>query len=112
MIMSIISAILSRWQIALGVVALLIASHGTAYCSGQKHGKERAEAEQAALQAKALEQARKADYIASEAAKETTSNVEAGNQRAREANRGDALADGFNSLRRETGAGAATPATR
>ena len=111
MIMSIVTAILARWQIALGVVALLVASHTLAYCDGRRDGREVAEAEYAALQAAALEKARKADYIASEAAKETTKNVEAGNERAREAADAgtDPLADALRSLRAER-AGAGSPA--
>ena len=108
MIMSWIAAILARWQIALGVVALLIASHTLAYCDGRRGGREAAEAEHAALRASALEKARKADYIASEAAKETQNNVEAANQRAREAGGDDPLGAAFDSLRREARSGAAT----
>ena len=108
MIMSIVTAILARWQIALGVAALLVASHGTAYCSGQKHGREAAEAEHAALQAAALEKARKADQAAAQAVTKGQDDVEAANQRAREAGGDDRLRGAFDSLRRETGAGAAT----
>ena len=108
MIMSIVTAILARWQIALGIVALLVASHTLAYCGGRRDGREAAEAEHTALQAAALEKARKADYIASEAAKETTKNVEAANQRAREAGGDDRLGAAFDSLRREARSGAST----
>ena len=106
--MSIVTAILARWQIVLGVVALLVASHTLAYCDGRKDGREAAEAEYAALQAAALEKARKADQAAADRVTKGQDDVEAGNQRAREANRGDPLSDGFDSLRREARSGAAT----
>lgn len=108
MIMSWIAAILARWQIALGVAALLVASHTLAYCDGRRDGKEAAEAEQAALQAAALEKARKADQAAAQAVTKGQGDVEAANQRAREAGGDDPLGAAFDSLRREARAGAAT----
>jgi len=108
MIMSWIAAILARWQIALGVAALLVASHTLAYCDGRRDGREAAEAEHAALQAAALEKARKADQAATQAVTKGQDDVEAANQRAREAGGDDRLRGAFDSLRREARSGAAT----
>lgn len=85
--------------VALAVIVAL----AVAYQVGK--GNERAEAklEAAQAQAKATEQARKSDAAASAQIKETTDEVEAGNQRAREADRGDPLGDGLRSLRTEAG---------
>lgn len=107
MLMQLVNTILARWQIALGIVALLIASHTLAYCDGRRDGREVAEAEYAALQAAALEKARKADQAAAQAVTKGQDDVEAANQRAREAGGDDRLRGAFDSLRRETGAGAA-----
>lgn len=85
--------------VTLGAVLMLL----VAYQVGK--GDERAEAklEAAQAQAKATEQARKSDAAAQAQIKETTDEVEAGNQRAREADRGDPLGDGLRSLRTEAG---------
>ena len=108
MIMSIVTAILARWQIALGVAALLVASHTLAYCDGRRDGREAAEAEHAALQAAALERARKADQAAADRVTKGQNDVEAANQRAREAGGDDRLGAAFDSLRREARSGATT----
>ena len=100
--MALFSAIAARWQLAAGLAALLIASHGLAYCEGREDGKEASEARQAALDLKAAQKARKADAAASQAVKGTTDNVEQGNQRAREAGGDDPLGAGLRSLRAET----------
>jgi hypothetical protein len=103
MIMALFSGIVARWQLALGLAAALILSHTLAYCDGRSDGRNAAKAEQAALERKAIETARKADQTAAQAVKEGQDNVEAGNGRARDAASGgdDPLRDGFNSLRTE-----------
>lgn len=108
MIMSIITAILARWQIAAGVAALLVLTHGLAYCEGREDGRNAAEAEAALTARKAVERARQADTAAQGATERTSDAIEAGNERAREAADAgsDPLADALRSLRAErAGAG-------
>ena len=111
MIMSIITAIMARWQIAAGVLALIIATHTLAYCEGREDGRNAAEAEAALVRQKALQRAREADSAATGASERTSENVEAGNQRARDAAAGsdDPLRAALERLRAER-AGSGSPA--
>lgn len=53
MISRIFGIIIGNWQIAVGIVALLIASHTLAYCSGRSEGRKLERAEQVQAERKA-----------------------------------------------------------
>lgn len=40
MIMALFAQIAAKWQLAVGILGLLILSHSTAYCAGRSDGKE------------------------------------------------------------------------
>ena len=67
MIMSIARLILGNWQIAAGVLALLVASHTLAYCEGRSHANAKWEAKllqaQFKAEANATEARQQADGI-------------------------------------------------
>lgn len=108
MLMQIVNTILARWQLSLGILAALVMSHSLTWCHGDSNGYDRRDKEQVALERKALEKARKADQVAAETVTKGQDNVEAGNQRAREAGGDDPLGNGLRSLRTETRSSAAT----
>ena len=95
------TGILGRWKLYAAIAGALVLSHSLAYCEGRKDGKAAERATQAIVEAKAQETAREADAKAGEAVSQTKADVEAGNQRARDAAVGsdDPLRDGLGALK-------------
>lgn len=87
------------WQAWAAIGFVLVV--GLSYCAGDSNGYDRRDAEQAEIERKAAEIARDADSDAGSAVDQTKSEVEQGNEDARNAADGsdDPLRDGLNSLR-------------
>lgn len=114
MIMTIINTILSRWQLSFGILAVLVLSHTLAYCEGREDGREAQKSAQAAIDLKAQQKARQGDQDAAQVVEKETDDVEARNQRAKDAaaDSDDPLRAFLDSLRREAGSGAAPGKSR
>lgn len=55
------AAIMGRWQLSLGILAAVVLALSLSYCKGRSDGRALEQAKQAAVVAKAVAQARKAD---------------------------------------------------
>ena len=111
MIMRIVNAVLSRWQLSLGILAALVLSHTLAYCEGREDGSNAEKIKQAEVERKAIEEARKRDEAAGAVVRKEQDDVEEKVQRARDAADGspDPLKSFLDSLR-ERPAGSSPPA--
>jgi hypothetical protein len=85
MIMRIVNAVLSRWQLSLGILAALVLSHTLAYCEGREDGANAEKIKQAVVERKAVEEARKRDEAAGAVVRKEQDDVDAKVQRARDA---------------------------
>lgn len=100
-IVSFATGILGRWKLYAALLGLVVASNALSYCKGHSNGVESERAAQAEAGRIQAEKARKADAKARDAVEAVEGDVEAANDRARDAADGsdDPLAKGLEALR-------------